>query len=105
MPLTDSLIDVGQYGTNPVSNVSSTFGDITLEPPTLNITAYLVPSQLNRTLNDLVNPKSDKERFAGLKVVFEAADQLYNQDDVEKNGQCQAQKVCIPIDPFCTTLR
>ncbi|KAF1349222.1 hypothetical protein EJ07DRAFT_55095, partial [Lizonia empirigonia] len=32
--------DVGQYGVDPDLNASSTFGDISLDPPTLNITAY-----------------------------------------------------------------
>ncbi|KAF2621982.1 hypothetical protein BU25DRAFT_219774 [Macroventuria anomochaeta] len=80
---------IGQYGTDPTLNLSSTFGDISLEPPTLKITAYDLPSGLNRTTYD---PRYSSGSSGSSPAMFLASDQLYTQEKIEIDGQCQAQK-------------
>ncbi|KAF2998280.1 hypothetical protein E8E13_006955 [Curvularia kusanoi] len=84
-----SCTDVGLYGTEPQTNVQSTFGNFTLPAPTLNITVHDTPPRLNRTKGN--NELDDDSGHTGKTAVFLSGNQTYSQSYVETSAQCQAQ--------------
>ncbi|KAH6621769.1 hypothetical protein C7974DRAFT_361696 [Boeremia exigua] len=76
---------VGNYGTEPKQDQSSTFGNSSLGPPTLNITAYDVPNAF------WVN-RDTRPTGTGLATTFLSDGQFYDQQVITRDAQCQAQK-------------
>lgn len=74
--------DYANYGGNP-QNITSEFGSITLEPPTLNITQHSVIVQLPETY---LNTKF-------LHYIWTDLNETYTQEYISKNGICQPTKV------------
>lgn len=85
-----------------MQDVASTYANITLPPPTLNITAYSLPPRFiaahdwKNAVRDSSSIFSHPERMAWVQN-----DRIYNTTDIKNLGQCQPTKVSPnhPIPP------
>jgi hypothetical protein len=87
-----------EYGLDGKNMTNSTFGEITLLPPVLNISAPFlrkIPDGEGRAIREgspLFQAIDDTSR-----VLWAYDNRFYNLDYLAKHGQCQAISVCRPL--------